>query len=175
MENTVKAKSPVTSVIAHIRKNHAMEHATIHVLSAKYPNISFGGYSIHKGFWIFGKSDIQAVDDAAEIAQARLLKGEKNLAVHPNCGTNLAMAGLIAAAGSMMAVAGTKDEKDRLERLSGLMLAGIAGTYWGKPLGMKVQKDLTTDPDVSDLAIIGVSCTDYGDGRTAFFVETELI
>ncbi len=161
--------------VQHIRKNHALEHATIHVLTKKFPGASFGGYSIHNGFWIFGECDIQSVDDAAEIAHGRLLNGEKNLAVHPNCGTNLAAAGLLCAAGSLIATAGAENDKDRLDRFSGLALAGILGTYFGKPLGMKVQKHLTTDPDVSDVAIMGVHCTSMNDNQTAFFIETSLI
>lgn len=159
--------------VSRIRKNHAMEHATIHVLSAKHPRVSFGGYSIHKGFWIYGKTDLQVIQDAVEIAQARLLHGEKKLAVHPNCGTNLAMTGLICAGGSLLAMAGADNRKERLSRASYLILAGVLGAYYGKPLGMKVQKNLTTDPNVGDLRVVGIRNNSAFNGTPAFFVETD--
>lgn len=160
--------------ISHIRKNHALEHATIHVLSTKHPGISFAGYSIHKGFWVLGKTDIQTIQDAVEIAYARLAHGEKKLAVHPNCGTNLAMAGLCCAVGSLIATAGADSRKERISRLSSLTLAGVAGTYFGKPLGMKVQKYLTTDPDVKNINIVSISLDEHSSQTPAFFIETTL-
>ena len=176
MEIQYEAQQQSFSLIGelnHIRKNHALEHATIHVLTKRHPGISFGGYSIHSGFWIIGKTDLESVKDAAEIARARLCKGEASLAVHPNCGTNLVMAGLCSAAVSAVAMAGADTKEKRLDRFPMLISAGILGTYFGRPLGEKVQKYLTTDPDVSCVQISGIQCSSLS-GTPAFFVETEL-
>ena len=42
---------------AHIRKNHALEHATIHLLTQSKPGVTFAGYSFIKGYWILGRAD----------------------------------------------------------------------------------------------------------------------
>lgn len=159
--------------INHIRKNHAMEHATIHILTKRLPGVSFGGYSVNSGFWIIGKAGVEDVKNAAEIAKARLQNGDVSLAVHPNCGTNLAAAGLCTAVLGSLSMIGADTKEERAGRFSFLVLAGVVGTYCGKPLGERLQKHLTTNPNVSDLRIRGIQCGSLN-GTPSFFVETEL-
>ena len=40
-----------------IRRNHALEHATLQVLVEKYPELRMAGYSDQNGFWLVGKVD----------------------------------------------------------------------------------------------------------------------
>jgi len=68
-----------------VRKNHALEHATIHVLEEIVP-VKLSGVSNPNGFVIQGVSDPYLVLQAAHEAKRRLLSGEKDLAVHPRCG-----------------------------------------------------------------------------------------
>ena len=164
--------SPV-NVIAHIRKNHAMEHAAIHILTKSKPGVSFAGYSFIKGFWIYGKADLQEVQKAAEMAYARLKNGEKNLAIHPNCGTNIAVTGLCTAAASMLALLGESEEDSKFSRFSALTSAGLVGALISRPLGPKVQKHITTDPDMTGLSIVSISCNSVH-GTPVFFVHTRL-
>ena len=171
LEN-IKKTSPM-DVIAHVRKNHAMEHATIHLLTELVPNISFSGYSLVKGFWILGKAELQDVQKAAEMAYARLNNGEKNLAVHPNCGTNIAVIGLCTAAAAMLTTIGDSDDKSPLSRFSALSAAGVIGAMAGKPLGPKVQAKITTDADVRNLSIVSINCSSVR-GTPLFFIETAI-
>lgn len=176
MENTVESNIrnfSISATIEHVRKNHALEHATIHVLSEKFPELSVSGYSIYKGFWIIGHTQIQTVQEAVDVAKARLTHGEVKLAQHPNCGTNLAVAGLVCALGSMIAMSGADTRKERLNRFSSLMMAGIVGAYVGKPLGMEVQRRWTTNPNVADLSIVSINSGELN-GTPSFFVETRL-
>ncbi|MEZ4593566.1 MAG: DUF6391 domain-containing protein [Chloroflexota bacterium] len=81
----------LTQLISRVRRNHGLEHATIHVLSEKHKNFSAQGNSNHKGFSLNIYGDISEDDVAAAVEEAfnRMKKGEHHLAVHPNCGTVL--------------------------------------------------------------------------------------
>lgn len=159
-------------IIAHIRKNHAMEHATIHLLSEAMPGVSFSGYSFVRGYWILGKAELQEVQKAAEMAYARLNNGEKKLAIHPNCGTNIAMIGLCTAAAAMLTTIG-EDDDTSWSRFSAYTTAGMIGALAGRPLGPKVQKYFTTDANVKDLSIVSINRGSVH-GTPYFFVETSL-
>ena len=37
-----------------VKQNHALEHATIVLLSRKYPDVRFAGISFAAGFFVFG-------------------------------------------------------------------------------------------------------------------------
>ncbi len=159
--------------VAHIRKNHAMEHATIHLLTEAKPGISVSGYSLIKGYWLLGHVELEDVQRSAEKALARLNNGEKKLAIHPNCGTNLAVIGLCTAAAAMITTMDTKDDDSFINRFSAYTTAGLIGALAGKPLGPKVQKQITTDADVSSISIVGISCSSFR-GMPAFFIRTNL-
>ena len=159
--------------IAHTRKNHAMEHATIQMLAKRKPNQRFSGYSIHKGFWILGDAELQDVQKAAEIALAKLQNGDKELAVHPNCGTNLGVTGLCVAAAGLLTTKGLDKDDSLAERITALTAAGMLGTLAGRYLGPNVQAYVTTDANVQDLAIESITLGHLRD-KPAFFVKTRL-
>ncbi len=160
-------------ILSHIRKNHALEHATIHILTKSMPNVSFAGYSFTQGFWIYGNAELQGIQKAVEIAHARLKNGEAKLAIHPNCGTNIAVTALCSAAASMLTVMSESDDDSKLTRFSGYMTAGMLGALAARPLGPKVQQYLTTDPNVSDISIVSITCNTVH-GTPVFFVKTEM-
>ena len=62
-------------IISRIRRNHGLEHATIHVLSQKFKNFSAQGHSNHTGFFlnIYGEVPESAVQDAVVEAHQRYL------------------------------------------------------------------------------------------------------
>ena len=94
---------------------------------------------------------------AAREALKRLGEGEARLAVHPNCGTILAVSGLAAGGLAWMSMAGTKGKLSRrLRRLPLAVLMGMIGFQMAKPLGPKLQEQITTNADVSGLKIIEV-------------------
>ncbi len=157
--------------IAQIRKNHALEHAVVHVLEKKFSHCALAGYSINKGFWVIGKLAIQDVQEAVDAAYARLAHGEKDLAIHQGCGTNLAATGLAVSLGSLLTMAGTRSEKERLSRLSSLILVTTACLQLSKPLGVMLQRNVTTDPDMTGLSIRGIDAGEIR-GVPYFFVNT---
>src|SRR5207245_10808680 len=72
-----------------IRQNYALEHATITILSGMVPNLRISARSSSRGFIIFGDVDLGQLRRALDEALRRLQAGEAQLAIHPNCGTNL--------------------------------------------------------------------------------------
>src|SRR3712207_584835 len=80
-----------------LRRNHALEHATIIVMMGKEPGRKLNGFSTGEGFFVQGVRSTQEVDAAAREALRRLRDGEKGLAIHRNCGTTIVAANLLAA------------------------------------------------------------------------------
>ncbi|HZC79439.1 MAG TPA: DUF6391 domain-containing protein, partial [Ktedonobacterales bacterium] len=78
-----------------VRENHALEHATIVLLSKRFPEARLSGVSFASGFFVFGDVPTEAVRPTAEQALARLRGGEPQMAIHERCGTNIAVAGML--------------------------------------------------------------------------------
>jgi len=149
-------KTKIAAPLILTRKNHALEHATIHVLSKKNPGIKLAGHSNPTGFILIGKINTEQVLESALEALSRLQKGESALAIHPGCGTNLAIAGLVPSIFALISMSGTTSDKQRRGRFSVLFVSILAGFFIGGKLGPIAQKNITTDPDLSGLRITEV-------------------
>lgn len=79
----------LAAVLQHTRQHHAIEHATIHLLAARFPRRAFAGMSDPWGFTLYGQLSGEAIEEAVAEAIQRLQDGEEELAFHPYCGTNL--------------------------------------------------------------------------------------
>ena len=105
-------------MLSRIRRNHGLEHATLHLLARRFPRKPMGGYSDPGGFWIVGSVPTEALQEAIEEALTRMRAGEHNLAIHPNCGTNFITAGTLAGLSGALAMVGVgRRWQDKLERL----------------------------------------------------------
>ncbi len=133
-----------------IRRNHALEHATIHVLTSDYPYVHVAGRATLDGFVLYANIPTSDVARAANEALQRLQTGESYLAVHPRCGTNLAVAGILAGFSSLLAATGSRRLLDRLPRF---LLASTAAVLLAQPLGPIVQERITTSPNLEGLRI----------------------
>jgi hypothetical protein len=173
MDNSLQKTSlPGASLIRRIRRNHGLEHATIHLLSRRIPNLRVAGRSDAGGFWLYGDLPTEAVAQAAEQALARMRGGEHRLAVHPNCGTNLVSVALLGAGAALVALAGSERQRfGKLQRLPLLVLGLLGAAIIGQPVGMKLQESVTTLGDPGDLSIITVRRATRG-ALTAHRVET---
>ena len=138
-------------VIARIRRNHALEHATIHVWSQRLSGLQLVGRSSASGFYIYGKVDTERVASAASEALARLQQGEVDLAVHPRCGTNIATAGILAGFSSFAVLSGRS--RTRIERLPQVVLAATLAILLAQPLGQLIQSKVTTTSDLHSVRI----------------------
>lgn len=150
-------------VVARTRRNHGLEHATLHVLSRRFPGIPLGGHSSAQGFRIIGNVSTETLQEAVEEALARLKAGERQLAVHPNCGTNFATAGTLAGLAGAFAMLGVgRRFWDKVERLSLAMTLGTLMLIISQPLGAALQKRVTTSGQVDDLKIKEILCLQRG-------------
>ena len=140
--------------VSRIRRNHGLEHATINVLSKRFPTIKFGGMSTPMGFFIIGDVTSEDVAEAAINALKRLRAGESGLAMHASCGTNYAVPGLFAGLAAWLGTLGSgKSVKSKLERLPlSIMLATVA-LILTRSLGPVVQKQFVVAGDPEGLEL----------------------
>jgi hypothetical protein len=146
-------------ILANVRRNHALEHATIAILLGKVgPNTRLVGRATGDGFYIYGKVPADKIRESATEALARLKGGESQLAVSPLCGTNLAVAGVLAGLASLVALG----NRSRWERLPNVLMAAVVAVVGAQPLGRVVQRYVTTSADVQGLEIVDVTATVRG-------------
>ena len=142
--------------ISRIRRNHGLEHATLHVLSSRFPRRAMAGHSDVGGFWLIGDLTTEEIQSAVELALTRLRNGEHELAIHPNCGTNLATAGVLAGGAAWLALLGTRRIKDQWERLPMAMAMAMLGVLVSQPLGLRLQAQVTTSGNPGNLEVIEI-------------------
>ena len=141
-------------VLASVRRNHALEHATIAVLLGKVgPNTRLVGRATTDGFYIYGSVPTEKIRESAAEALARLKAGESQLAVSPLCGTNLAVAGILAGLASLVALG----NRSRWERAPNVLMAAVVAVVGAQPLGRLEQRYVTTSAEVQDLEIVEVT------------------
>ena len=154
---------PLHDLIARTRRNHGLEHATIHLLSQRYPRTFLAGHSDPEGFWLLGDVPTEAVEEAVRTALQRLRNGERNLAIHPGCGTNyLVSGGLAALAGALGMWGAGRRWRDKFDRLPLVMMLGTVALMFSQPLGYLLQEKVTTDGNPAALEILEVIPTRHG-------------
>jgi hypothetical protein len=149
-------------VLSRIRRNHGLEHATITLLSQRFPNCRLAGYSFPGGFFLLGDVPTAEVRELVAQALSRMNNGERSLAIHPNCGTNYAVSGLVAGALAWLGMAGAKSKRDQLERLPLVVTLATLGFILSAPLGPKVQEYVTTSGDPNGLSIVDIFPVRFG-------------
>ncbi len=139
--------------ILRVRRNHGLEHATIHILSRG--NYQLSGRSSDRGFILIGSVPTEQVESAVQEALSRMQAGEHKLALHPNCGTNLVTTGFLATAIAFLGFAGGGWRRG-WARFSNMMILMMAAILFSKPVGMSLQRHITTAGDLGDLSLISV-------------------
>lgn len=151
-----------------LRRNHALEHATIVVMMEREPGRKLNGFSTDDGFFVQGVRSISEVESAAREAMRRLQNGEKRLAIHRNCGTTIVAANLLAAIFFLVTL--------------GLVLyLGVGNLYLmilGSvvlafalriPLSLILQRFVTTDADLTNAEVGWVEPAQPGDLKSGIF------
>ena len=139
-------------VVSTVRRNHGLEHATIHVLSSRIRTLSMVGHATVEGFNLYGEVDTDQVESAANEALARIRGGDSRLVIHPNCGTNFATAGVVVGLTAWLASAG----KGTFNKIPRMIVASTAALLFAMPLGLSIQEYITTSAIVGDARILGV-------------------
>ena len=151
-EGFAEGEAPIMglTIVDRIRRNHAIEHATIAGLLERGAATPIAGYATPGGFHVYGGGSGEAVLKAAVEALDRMRAGERELAVSPHCGTNLVVGALLAGLLSGMLL------RDRKRRLP-LAAAAVAGAVCAsRPLGALVQRRFTTLASVDSMRVAGV-------------------
>jgi hypothetical protein len=143
-------------LIRETRRNHALEHATLHILARKYQKQPMAGHSNPTGFFLLGDFHTGDVSSAATEAMARLLAGESGLAVHPGCGTNLATTALLSTTFAWAPLRGAKSTFWRVWLIPIAVLFAAFGYLLSKPLGPWLQRYITTEADLGDMQIVDI-------------------
>ena len=142
--------------VQETRRNHALEHATLHVLAAAEPGRPLGGHSNPTGFFILGNVSTEAVKSAVTEALMRLRDGERELAIHPGCGTNFATSALVAGTLAWVVLRGSRTALGRMMRLPFAVVLAIVGLAVSRPLGPLIQQKITTEPEMGSLHVVEI-------------------
>jgi hypothetical protein len=138
-----------------LRQHHAIEHATISVLSKLMPNAHVVARSDLLGFVVYGDVDSGTLREATEEGLSRLKAGEADLAVHPNCGTNLVAAGMLSGLAALTAGSAGRN-RTWADRLPSAILGATVGLILAQPFGRWLQANVTTSPEVEGVEVAGV-------------------
>lgn len=136
-----------------VRQNHALEHATFTILARMNPNLSASARSSSDGFIIFGDVDLGQLRQALDEALTRLQAGEAELAIHPNCGTNLAVGISVVTIGALLGMASSQTRT----RIASAAASSVAGWAAARPVGEYVQKHFTTLPDLEGVRVTDIA------------------
>jgi hypothetical protein len=143
-------------LILETRRNHALEHATLHVLARTHAHQSMAGHSNPTGFFLLGNFETEEVKSAVTEALTRLRAGESGLAIHPGCGTNLLTAALLPATFAWAPLRAARSTRWRLLLIPFALALALFGYFLSKPLGPWLQKYITTEADPGNLQVVDV-------------------
>lgn len=165
-------------LVRRIRRNHGLEHATIHMLSRQMKTTGMAGRATLTGFYLYGNIATEDVERSALEALRRMQAGEHGLAVHPNCGTGLVTAGVLTSLAALAGTAGTRQGLvEKAARLPTMVLLSVVSLLLAQPLGLSIQQHFTTLGDPGNTEIVEVSRSDVqvpmaGQRLTVHFVRT---
>ena len=143
------------SLARRVRQHHAIEHATLLLLVKRLPGVRAAGHSDLRGFIILGEVPTDVLAATVKEALVRLQVGEHELAVHPNCGTNLVTAGALSGIGAALMI--SNRERSWWARVPSAILGVTLGLILSPTAGRWMQENVTTDADVRGLRIADVT------------------
>jgi hypothetical protein len=142
--------------ILETRRNHALEHATLHML-ARTHQINLAGHSNPTGFFIFGELRTEDIRSALNEAYSRLRSGEKGLAIHPGCGTNMVATAFLPGTLAWLPLQGVRSTRARLLLIPIALVLGVIGFLLSKPAGTWMQRHVTTEADLGNMQIVDLT------------------
>lgn len=135
----------------------------MHVLAEHKPRRGIAGHSDMGGFWIVGDVPTEELTDAVQEALQRMRAGEHQLAIHPNCGTNFAVSGIIAGVAAFIGMWGAgQGWRDKLERLPLVATLATLALILSQPLGYRLQERVTTSGRPGELEVVAIKPTRRG-------------
>lgn len=146
-----------STAVRRTRRNHGLEHATIHLLSRRVQGLKMSGRSDVTGFVLLGDAPTDVIEKAVHDALERMRGGEHKLAIHPNCGTNLVTTGTLTTLAAMAGLGARADRRAMGDRFSLALVMVMGALLVSPPIGMSLQEHITTKGDPGDLEIVSVT------------------
>jgi hypothetical protein len=138
--------------IHNIRRNHALEHATVQIMLARLgPTFHLVGRAASDGFFIFGDIPADVLTESAHDALSRLKRGEDYWAITPLCGTNIAITGIM----SSLATIAVLKSGTRSRQMDKAITASMFAVVLARPVGRWLQR-YTTSADLGRTEIVRV-------------------
>jgi uncharacterized protein (DUF983 family) len=149
----------VFAPVRRVRRNHGLEHATVHMMTHRVKDLQIhGGRAVLDGFFIYGPAETEDIRASVEEAIDRMRNGEHSLAVHPNCGTGLVTTGFLTTLATLVGTVGTTANwADRMARLPAMLTLSVVAVIVSQPAGLALQRYITTLGDVGDLEVVQIS------------------
>ena len=141
--------------ILETRRNHALEHATLHMLAHTHTG-TMAGHSNPTGFFLLGNFSTQDVWAAATEALERLRGGESGLAIHAGCGTNMATTALLAGTFAWSVLRLAKSTLMKILLMPLAVFFGVVGFLISRPLGPVLQQRITTEANMGNMQLIDI-------------------
>ncbi len=173
-----RISQPLLDLFRRIQRNHALEHATINLLTQQYPGARIVGISGPLGFSLYSSLTAEEIVPAARRALGALQSGESSLAIHANCGTNLVVTAVLTTVASFLGLGGNRRSRQSLSdlahRLPQVVLLNVAALFLAEPVARWVQGHVTTNADLSTTEISAVF-TDIQSGLHRVRVHTRQV
>ena len=138
------------------RRNHALEHATLKILARKYNDKNLAGHSNPTSFFLFGDIAMEDIRNAINEAITRLRAGERELAIHPGCGTNFATSMILPAAFAFVPMQRVRSNFWRFVLFPFAIGFAVFGYILSKPLGPWLQRNVTTEANLGNLQVVEI-------------------
>jgi hypothetical protein len=114
------------------------------------------GHSNPTGFFLLANVPTEDVATAVTQALTRLRSGERNLAIHAGCGTNLATTAVLAGSLAWIPLNGRKSTLGKLALLPLSLALAMVGYSLSQPLGPWLQANVTTEAELGDLQVVDI-------------------
>ena len=147
----------IQDTIRRVRRNHALEHATVTLMLEEGVRGPLGGYSTPWGFFIVGDLSTEQLARIVDDALFSLNMGRSEMAISPHCGTNMAVAALFS--GVLTRLILGRSRQGRWKRLPLVLGAVVVGALLSKPVGNALQRRFTTLSEMDGLEIVSIRKT----------------
>lgn len=149
------------SILQRVRRNHAIEHAAMHVLGRTLQGPKLAARSDWRGITFYGDVDTRVLENALEGGLLALNSGHRGLAMHPRCGSMISASMLLAMLAGWLVQLDLR--RNRTPGRGMLSVAGVTGAMLlAQPLGYAMQKYVLTDPDASRAHLVSIRSSQRG-------------
>ena len=162
----------IQDTVRQVRRNHALEHATVTLMLEQGVRGPLGGYSTPWGYFIIGKLTTDQLALIVSEALHSLKSGQSEMAISPHCGTNMAVAALIS--GTLTRIILGKRKQGRWKRLPLVLGAVVVGALLSRPVGNLIQKRFTTLSELDGLEVVSIQKAWPGDEPRLHRITTRM-